>query len=111
MKHTPKAMSLILHGFGGVGHRVLDSAAATLGARRRDCSERIVRPVVLGIAALELLLDVRVGARPEAREILRDLYGAMRGREQVQYDGRAPVAHHRRALQAEHLLQADRKST
>src|SRR6185312_12771700 len=44
----------------------------------------ILRPVVLRIAASQVLADLGVRAAPEARQIARDLHGPLRRREQLE---------------------------
>src|SRR5690606_8176134 len=59
--------------------------APRLGPRRGFGDQRVVRPVVLGVAALEVLLHLGVGVGPEAGQVLGDLYRPVRRRQQVQF--------------------------
>ncbi len=52
-----------------------DSSAARLGAVGGGGGPGVVGPGVLRVAALELPADFRVGAFPEAAQVLRDLHG------------------------------------
>src|SRR5687768_8874160 len=45
--------------------------------------KRVVGPVVLGVAAFQILADFEVCAAPEALEIARDLHGTAGGREKM----------------------------
>ena len=83
---------------------------AELPHSRRDATGRergqwILRPLVLRIAAAQLLAYLEVGRAPETREIARDLHWTTRGREQMQSQWDATTTHARRVLESEQLLQ------
>jgi hypothetical protein len=59
-----------------------------VGGRGR---QRVLRPVVLRVAAAHVLADVVVGVLPEVGEVLCDLDGAPGGREAVQRERHAAV--------------------
>src|ERR1700733_722331 len=54
------------------------------GAARRQRLERIVRPMVLGVAAAHVLAHFAIAAAPETGQIARDLYRALGRRQQLE---------------------------
>ena len=70
---------------------------------------RILRPVMFGIAALEVLLDLVIAAIPETHEIAGDLHRAGRPATAVSAAAAAGRPPRRRVAQAEHLLQPHRQ--
>jgi hypothetical protein len=71
--------------------------------------QRVVRPEMFRIAALQLFFHLRVAALPKAGEIGGDLDGAAGRREQVEEEGYPAAADGRRLRPAEHLLDAHRE--
>src|SRR5262245_52445998 len=72
------------------------SLRSTAAAARRLGFERILGPIVLGIAAAHVLAHVGVRAAPEAGKIARHLHGALRRGEKFEGDGHAAAADARR---------------
>ena len=70
---------------------------------------RIVRPGMLGIAALQFLLDFGVGPFPEAAQILRHLNRSLRRRQQVQRHRQSARGDARGIGQPEQFLQLHRQ--
>src|SRR5688500_4881593 len=64
----------------------------------------IVRPVVFGVAALQLLLHFEVRARPEGCEVAGDLDGALSGGQQMQRQGHAAAGETRGCCEPENFL-------
>jgi adenylate cyclase len=85
------------------------SAAARLRTMRRGGGPRVVGPRMPGIAPLQLLLHFRIGAFPEAAQILRDLDRNLARRQQVQQEWHAATRDAWRVGETEHLLQLDRE--
>ncbi len=73
----------------------------------RDGLPGVVGPGVFGVTALQLFFDLDVAAVPERLQVLSDLHGTARRRQQVDEDLDAPLCHRRRIGLAEHLLQLD----
>src|SRR3954462_1627809 len=71
-------------------------------------SDGAVRPRVARVAAPELAANRRVVALPEAREVRRDLDGAVVRREQMEDERGPPVGDLRPLTQAEEVLEARR---
>ena len=74
-------------------------------AVRGCCAIGVIRPVVLGVAALHFFLDLEVRLVPEVRQVLRDLHGTLGRGEQMQRDRYASAREAWRVGGAEHLLQ------
>src|SRR6185503_8757712 len=68
---------------------------------------RILGPRVLRIPTLQLLADLRIGVRPEAREVVGHLLRTAVRREEVQQHLDAAARDARRVAPAEDLLDAD----
>ena len=78
-------------GFRDAGHRTT-SCPQRRDAPRRLRDQRIVRPVMLRVSALQVLLDLVIAAVPEADEVSRDLHRTPRGRQQFQQQRQPPAA-------------------
>ena len=85
------------------------SMLSWLGPRSRFGHQRVIRPVMLGIAPLKVLLHLGVGIGTEAGQILSDLNRLVPRREQMQLQGLAAAANAGRGSQPEQLLQAHRQ--
>src|SRR3984957_3362987 len=76
-------------------------------AAARQCLQRILRPVMLRVAAAHVLADLFIAAAPEAAQITRDLQRTLRGRQQLERQRHRAAADARGFDQAEHFLQPD----
>src|SRR5262245_5041100 len=74
----------------------------------RDGRQRVLRPVVLRIAAAELAPDLGVRRAPEAREVVGHLHRTLVRREELDHERHPPTAQARRGAEAEELLDACR---
>ena len=88
-RHPARAQRRAARPGRGAAGGVTGSAAGRPHAARGDGLVRIVGPVVLRVAALQLLLHLVVAARPEAREVARHLHRPARRRQQFERDRHA----------------------
>ena len=68
--------------------------------------QRVFRPGVARVTAAQLFANLRIDAPPKPRQIGRDLYRAVVGREQMHHQRRAPAGNHRPRLHPEKILQS-----
>lgn len=69
--------------------------------------QRIIGPVVLGIAAAQLLADLKIGGLPKMPKVGGELQGLEAGAEQLHEHGYAAAIDARRVGQSKAFLQAD----
>jgi len=80
-------------------------AEPALGAARGRCLQRVVRPMVLGVAAAHILAYLDIAAAPETGQIAGDLHRALGRRQQLERHRYCAVADARGFYKAEDFLQ------
>ncbi len=66
LRRTGLTAVIVMSVLGGKGNQVSGSTLPSFGFRRRRGCERILRPVVIGVAATKLFADFLISLGPEA---------------------------------------------
>ena len=74
------------------------------GAPRRDCGERVLRPIVLRVASAHVLADELVAFSPEAGKVFRYLYRPLCRRKKSHHDWHLSASDLRRLHKTETFL-------